>query len=85
MSGQRSRLIRRAILIAVRMPDTSESTQAMGALERMKATWKEIRRATRLCMRKIARTAEQLKTGATMPLVLPKPIDIYADGMEPHD
>lgn len=81
MSGQRSRLIRRAVLIALRAPNTPEHSQAMGALETMKATWKEIRRAARVCMRKITRTAGQLKTSMVLSN---KPIlDVYEEGMEP--
>lgn len=65
MSGQRSRLIRRAVRITVQSP-TAES---FAALELMRVPGKSIRRAARMTIRKLLKTADKMKASETASLV----------------
>ncbi len=78
MSSRRSRLIRRAARLAIQ-----GDKDALNALEAFRATYKEVRRAARMSMKKLNRTAGQLQTQAELPLVLPKPLDIFEEPETP--
>lgn len=59
MSSRRSRLIRRAVRIALQ-----GDSSALAACESMRATYKEVRRAARLSVKKLGITADQIKAAA---------------------
>lgn len=67
MSGQRSRLIRRAARLAIQGGNTPVGSAALAALESMKATYKEVRRAAKMSVKKLGRVADQMKAGVTLP------------------
>ncbi len=75
MSGRRHRGIRLAARLVIQ-----GDKEAAAGLEALQATWKEVRRAGRLSMRKIAKTAGQIKASVSLPKDM---IDIYEDGYEP--
>ena len=75
MSGRRSRGIRLAARLVIQ-----GDKEAAAGLEALRATYKEVRRAGRLSMRKIAKVAGQIKRSVELPKDM---IDIYEPGMEP--
>ena len=75
MSGRRSRAIRLAARLVIQ-----GDKEAAAGLEALRATYKEVRRAGRLSMRKIAKVAGQIKRSVELPKDM---IDIYEPGMEP--
>lgn len=56
MSSRRNRLIRRAVRIALQGDQS-----ALAACETLRATYKEVRRAAKLSVKKLGVTADQLK------------------------
>lgn len=58
MSGRRSRLIRRAVRIAIQ-----GDKSALAACEAFEATWRELRRAARMAVKKLGITADHIKRG----------------------
>ena len=75
MSGRRSRAIRLAARLVIQ-----GDKEAAAGLEALRATYKEVRRAGRLSMRKIAKAAGKIKRSVELPKDM---IDIYEPGTEP--
>jgi hypothetical protein len=75
MSGRRHRAIRLAARLVIQ-----GDKEAAVALEMLRATWKEVRRAGRLSMRKIYKAAGKIRSSVTLPKDI---VDIYEPGMEP--
>ncbi len=77
MSGRRSRGIRLAARLVIQ-----GDKEAAAGLEALQATWREVRRAGRLSMRKIAKAAGKIRASVQLPKDM---IDIYEPGMEPKE